>query len=57
MSMRILSHGFKTRFAADAVLFTEGPVDVKGLGKQSLRWKFGRLITFLKHKDCSLIAN
>lgn len=51
MSMRILSHGFKTRFAADAVVFTEGPVDFKGLGKQRLRWKFGRLITFLKHKD------
>ena len=51
MSMRILSHGFKTRFAADAVVFTEGPIDLKGLGKQRLRWKFGRIITFLEHKD------
>jgi len=51
MSMRILSHGFKTRYAADAVVFTEGPIDLKGLGKQRLRWKFGRIITFLKHKD------
>ncbi len=57
MSMRILSHGFKTRFAADAVVFTEEPIDLKGLGKQRLRWKFDRLMTFLKHKDCSSIAN
>ena len=51
MSMRILSHNFKTRFAADAVVYTEGPVDLKGLSKQRLRWKFGRLTTFHKHKD------
>lgn len=51
MSMRILSHGFKTRFAADAVVYTEGPIDFKGLGKQRLRWKFGRIMTFLRHKD------
>lgn len=51
MSMRILSHNFKTRFAADAVVYTEGPVDLKGLSKQRLRWKFGRLTTFYKHKD------
>jgi len=51
MSTRILSHGFKTRYAADAVIYTEGPSDWKGLCQQRLRWKFGRILTFLKHKD------
>ncbi|HSG62585.1 MAG TPA: glycosyltransferase [Pseudomonadales bacterium] len=51
MSMRILAHGYKTRYAPDAVVFTEGPSEWKGLGKQRLRWKFGRLLTFIKHKS------
>lgn len=50
MSTRILAHGFKTRYAADAVVYTEGPVEWRGLCKQRLRWKFGRLLTFLKHR-------
>ncbi len=50
MSTRILAHGYKTRYAADAVVFTEGPSDWQGLCNQRLRWKFGRLTTFLKHK-------
>lgn len=51
MSTRILSHGYKTRYAADSVVYTEGPSDWKGLCKQRLRWKFGRLLTFVKHRD------
>lgn len=51
MSTRILSHGYKTRYAADAVIYTEGPSDWRGLCQQRLRWKFGRLLTFIKHKD------
>ncbi|MGX5201096.1 glycosyltransferase family 2 protein [Aliikangiella sp. IMCC44632] len=50
MSTRILAHGYKTRYAANAVVFTEGPSDWQGLCNQRLRWKFGRLVTFLKHK-------
>ncbi len=50
MSTRILAHGYKTRYAADAVVFTEGPSDFKSLCSQRLRWKFGRILTFIKHK-------
>ena len=50
MSTRILSMGYKTRYAADAVVYTEGPSDWKSLCNQRLRWKFGRLLTFIKHK-------
>ena len=49
MSMRILAHGYKTRYAADAIVYTEAPSDWNGLCDQRLRWKFGRLLTFLKH--------
>lgn len=51
MSTRILARGYKTRYAADAVVYTEGPGDWKGLCQQRLRWKFGRMLTFIKHKD------
>lgn len=51
MSTRILAQGYKTRYASDAVIYTEGPCDWKGLCQQRLRWKFGRLLTFIKHKQ------
>lgn len=50
MSTRILSRGYKTRYAADAVIYTEGPSDLKSLCNQRLRWKYGRILTFIKHR-------
>lgn len=50
MSTRILRKGYKTRYAADAVIYTEGPSSLKGLCHQRLRWKYGRLQTFIKHR-------
>jgi cellulose synthase/poly-beta-1,6-N-acetylglucosamine synthase-like glycosyltransferase len=50
MSTRILAHGYKTRYAADAVVYTEGPSSWSGLCNQRLRWKHGRLLTFIKHR-------
>ncbi len=50
MSTRILSHGYKTRYACDAVIYTEGPSDWGGLCNQRLRWKYGRILTFIKHR-------
>lgn len=50
MSTRILSCGYKTRYAADAVIYTEGPTEWRGLCNQRLRWKYGRLLTFQKHR-------
>jgi cellulose synthase/poly-beta-1,6-N-acetylglucosamine synthase-like glycosyltransferase len=50
MSTRILKHGYKTRYASDAVVYTEGPSEIKGLCNQRLRWKHGRILTFIKHR-------
>jgi cellulose synthase/poly-beta-1,6-N-acetylglucosamine synthase-like glycosyltransferase len=50
MSTRILSRGYKTRYAGDAVIYTEGPSDLRGLCNQRLRWKYGRILTFIKHR-------
>jgi len=51
ISTRLLAHGYKTRYAANAVVFTEGPSDWKSLCSQRLRWKFGRLQTYAKHSS------
>jgi biofilm PGA synthesis N-glycosyltransferase PgaC len=51
MSTRILRCGYKTRYAADAVAYTECPSDFKGLCNQRLRWKYGRIQTFIKHRE------
>ncbi|QHI68934.1 glycosyltransferase [Tichowtungia aerotolerans] len=57
MSTRILSRGYKTHYAADAVVYTEGPSDWQGLCRQRLRWKYGRLLTFLKHRNLFFSTN
>jgi len=51
MSTRILAKGYKTRYAANAVVYTEGPSDLKSLCNQRLRWKYGRLITLYKYRE------
>ncbi|MCW9000734.1 MAG: glycosyltransferase family 2 protein [Kangiellaceae bacterium] len=51
MSIRILRAGYKTKYAAGAVVFTEGPSDWNSLCNQRLRWKFGRILTYIKHKE------
>ena len=51
LSVRLLNAGYKTRYAAKSVIYTEGPSEWTGLCKQRLRWKFGRLQTFIKHKN------
>jgi len=57
MSTRILGAGYKTRYAADAVVYTEGPSNFKDLFNQRLRWKFGRLLTFIKHRNLFFSCN
>ena len=49
MSMRILAAGHKTRYASDAVTYTEGPSRWRCLFNQRLRWRFGRFQTFIKY--------
>ena len=50
-STRLQANGCKIFFIEDAIAYTEGPATMSGLMKQRLRWKKGRLDTFLKHKD------
>jgi cellulose synthase/poly-beta-1,6-N-acetylglucosamine synthase-like glycosyltransferase len=57
MSTRILNHGYKTRYASDAVVYTEGPAEIRGLCNQRLRWKHGRLLTFAKHRKLFFSLN
>jgi len=51
LSTRLQSKGCNIFFLEDSIAYTEGPVTVKDLMKQRLRWKKGRLDTFIKHKD------
>ncbi len=50
LSTRIQDHGYYVRYAADAIVYTEGPSDFTGLFQQRLRWKYGRLLTFFKYR-------
>ena len=51
LSFRIQVAGMKIIYAEDAVVYTEGAADFKGLIKQRLRWKRGRLETFLDYRQ------
>lgn len=51
LSTRLQHAGYAVRYAADAVVYTEGPSDFTGLCRQRLRWKYGRLLTFYKYRD------
>lgn len=49
-SMRLKVFGAKSLYAEDVITYTEGASDLKGLYKQRLRWKKGRIDTFLKYR-------
>jgi cellulose synthase/poly-beta-1,6-N-acetylglucosamine synthase-like glycosyltransferase len=51
ISTRLLSMGYQCRYAPDAIVYTEGPSDLKSLCNQRLRWKYGRFQTFIKHRQ------
>jgi len=51
LSVRIQAAGMRIVYAADAVIYTEGAGDIKGLMKQRLRWKRGRFQTFNEHRS------
>ncbi|MES2953573.1 MAG: glycosyltransferase [Patescibacteria group bacterium] len=50
LSVRIQVAGMKIVYAAEAVVYTEGANDIRSLMKQRLRWKRGRIDTFIKYK-------
>jgi cellulose synthase/poly-beta-1,6-N-acetylglucosamine synthase-like glycosyltransferase len=51
LSVRIQKAGMRIVYAADAIVYTEGASDLKGLMKQRLRWKRGRFETFREHRS------
>lgn len=50
MSMRIRAAGYQCTYAEDVVCFTEGASDIKSLISQRVRWKKGRIDTFIKYR-------
>jgi cellulose synthase/poly-beta-1,6-N-acetylglucosamine synthase-like glycosyltransferase len=50
LSVRIQAAGMKIVYASDAIIYTEGASDLKGLIKQRQRWKRGRFQTFVDHR-------
>jgi biofilm PGA synthesis N-glycosyltransferase PgaC len=51
LSTRMLSHGYKCRYEPKAIVYTEGPSDIRSLCNQRLRWKYGRFQTFYKYRS------
>lgn len=49
-SMRTKSAGLKSIYADDVVTYTEGASSLSGLYAQRLRWKKGRIDTFIKYR-------
>lgn len=57
LSTRLQDNGYRVQYAADAIVYTEGPSDIRGLCRQRLRWKFGRLLTFYKYRHLFFSSN
>ncbi|MDQ3017108.1 MAG: glycosyltransferase [Bacteroidota bacterium] len=51
LTVRIQKAGMKIVYASDAIVYTEGASDIIGLKKQRIRWKRGRIDTFIQHRD------
>jgi cellulose synthase/poly-beta-1,6-N-acetylglucosamine synthase-like glycosyltransferase len=51
LSVRIQKAGLKIVYVADALIFTEGASEIRGLMKQRLRWKRGRFETFIDNRE------
>ncbi len=50
LTLRIQQAGMQIVYAPEAIVHTEGPTNLRGLLKQRLRWKRGRLEAFSMHK-------
>jgi poly-beta-1,6-N-acetyl-D-glucosamine synthase len=57
LSTRLQDNGYHIRYAANAIVYTEGPSDLKSLCHQRLRWKLGRLLTFYKYRHLFFSLN
>lgn len=50
LSLRIQEAGMRIVYVPEALVHTEGPTSLRGLLKQRLRWKRGRIEAFADHK-------
>jgi cellulose synthase/poly-beta-1,6-N-acetylglucosamine synthase-like glycosyltransferase len=57
LSTRLQVHGCTICFIEDAIAYTEGPSTISGLAKQRIRWKKGRLDTFIEHRELFFSKN
>lgn len=57
MSLNLKRNGCRIVYAEDAIAYTEGASTIMGLFKQRLRWKKGRLDTFLNNTDMFFSLN
>ena len=57
LSTRLHRYGHRVGYAADAIVHTEGPSDLSEICRQRLRWKYGRLQTFGKHRSLFFSRN
>lgn len=57
MTMRLKAHGLKSAYAEDVICFTEGAGNLSGLINQRLRWKKGRLDTFMRYRSLFFSTN
>jgi poly-beta-1,6-N-acetyl-D-glucosamine synthase len=51
LSTRLRHAGHEVAYAADAVVYTEGPSSLEDLCRRRLRWKHGRFPTFRKYPE------
>jgi biofilm PGA synthesis N-glycosyltransferase PgaC len=54
LTLRIQMAGMKIVYVSDAVVYTEGADDIRGLIKQRVRWRHGRVQTFWKYRSLFL---
>lgn len=50
LTMRFRFAGYKCTYAPDVICYTEGASSISGLVNQRLRWKKGRMDTFIKYR-------
>ncbi len=50
ITMRVQDAGLKVVYASDAIIYTEGASTILGLVRQRLRWRWGRIEAFLRHR-------
>ncbi len=57
MSVRLCDRGMKIVYEENAIVYTEGANDIKGLAKQRLRWKTGWFQTLYNNKHIVFSKN